>query len=85
MKCNMKTMLATGIGLLVILAIAYDALPQFRTFVLNLGSSWLFLLLLLCPLSMFFMMKGMNSNKDDQRSATSDTSRDRQPQSGIDK
>jgi len=82
MKCNMKTMLTTGIVLLVVLAGAYAALPQFRTLVLSLGPSLLFLL---CPLSMIFMMKGMMSNKGDQRSPPSDTSQDRQPQSRITK
>ncbi|AJZ56267.1 DUF2933 domain-containing protein [Paraburkholderia fungorum] len=83
MKCNMKTMVTTGLVLLVVLAGAYAALPQFRTLVLSLGPSLLFLL---CPLSMIFMMKGMNnSNKGDQRAPRSDTSQDPQPQSRINK
>lgn len=82
MKCNMKTMLTTGIVLLVVLAGLYAALPQFRTLVLSLGPSLLFLL---CPLSMIIMMIGMRSNKDDQHSPRSDTSQDRQPQSHITK
>ena len=56
MKCNMKTMATTGLVLLVVLAAAYAALPQFRTLVLSLGPSLLFLL---CPLSMIIMMIGI--------------------------
>jgi hypothetical protein len=80
MKCNMKTMITTGTVLLVVLAAAYAAFPQFRTLVLSGGP---FLLFLLCPLSMFFMMRSMNASKDEQRSLPSDTSQDRQPQSRI--
>jgi hypothetical protein len=80
MKCNMKTMITTGTILLVVLAAAYAAFPQFRTLVLGGGP---FLLFLLCPLSMFFMMRSMNSSKDDQRTLPSDASQDRQPQSRI--
>ncbi|RKF35733.1 DUF2933 domain-containing protein [Paraburkholderia fungorum] len=76
MKCNMKTMLTTGIILLALLAAAYAALPQFRSLVLSLGPSLLFLL---CPLSMIFMMAGMRSKKDDHRSSPSDAAQDSQP------
>jgi hypothetical protein len=81
MKCT-KTMLTTGVALLAVLALAYAALPQFRTLVLGLGP---YLLILLCPLSMLFMMIGMRSSKDDHRPSTDETSRDRQPQSQINK
>ncbi|MCX4151679.1 MULTISPECIES: DUF2933 domain-containing protein [Paraburkholderia] len=81
MKCT-KTMVITGVAMLAVLALAYAALPQFRTLVLGLGP---YLLFLLCPLSMLFMMKGMHSNKDDHRSPSSDTAQDRQPQSRITK
>jgi Protein of unknown function (DUF2933) len=60
MKCT-KSMLTTGAVILAAVVLAYAALPQFRTLVLNAGP---FLLFLLCPLSMMFMMKGMNSNGD---------------------
>jgi hypothetical protein len=80
MKCNMKTMIATGTVLLVVLAAAYAAFPQFRTLVLSGGP---FLLFLLCPLSMFFMMKSMSHSKDDQASRPSETSQDRQSQTRI--
>lgn len=81
MKCT-KTMLTTGAVMLAALALAYAALPQFRTLVLSLGPSLLFLL---CPLSMLFMMKGMNSKKDDHQSTPGNTVQDQQPQSRITK
>ena len=74
MKCT-KTMLTAGAVLLAALALAYVALPQFRALVLSAGP---YLLFLLCPLSMMFMMKGMQSNNDRQV-ASSDTPRDRLP------
>ncbi|HEX7910723.1 MAG TPA: DUF2933 domain-containing protein [Paraburkholderia sp.] len=74
MKCT-KTMLTTGAVLLAALALAYVALPQFRTLVLSAGP---YLLFLLCPLSMIFMMKGMQSNND-RPVASSDTQRNGSP------
>ena len=81
MKCT-KTMVVTGVALLAALALAYTALPQFRTLVVSAGP---YLLFLLCPLSMLFMMKGMHSSNDDHRPPTVETSRDQQPQSQISK
>jgi len=76
----MKTMITSGVVLLVVLAAAYAAFPQFRTLVLSGGP---FLLFLLCPLSMFFMMKSMSHSKDDHRTRPSETAQDQQPQSRI--
>ena len=72
MKCT-KTMLATGAGLLAVLAVAYVVFPQFQSTVLSLGP---YLLFLLCPLSMLFMMKGMNSSKDHRDESGSSTTRE---------
>ena len=74
MKCT-KTMLTAGAIILAALALAYVALPQFRALVVSAGP---YLLFLLCPLSMMFMMKGMQSNNDRQV-ASSDTTRERLP------
>lgn len=81
MKCT-KTMVVTGVALLAVLWLAYTALPHFRTLVVGVGP---YLLFLLCPLSMLFMMKAMNSHKDDHRPSTDETSRERQPQLQITK
>ncbi|MFM0388409.1 DUF2933 domain-containing protein [Paraburkholderia dipogonis] len=81
MKCT-KTMLVTGVALLAVLALAYAALPQLRTLVLGLGP---YLLFLLCPLSMLFMMKSMHSSKDDHRTPSSDAVPDQQSQARITK
>ncbi|WP_407973393.1 DUF2933 domain-containing protein (plasmid) [Burkholderia pyrrocinia] len=78
----MKTMITTGIVLLVGLAVAYAALPQFRALVLSVGPTLLFLI---CPLSMLFMMKGMHSGKNEQHSTPSEAARDQPPQSRITK
>lgn len=82
MKCNMKTMVTSGVVLLVALAATYAALPQFRALILGVGPTLLFLL---CPLSMLFMMWSMRSGKDDHRSTPGDSAQDRQPQSRITK
>lgn len=60
MKCT-KTMLVWGAVVLAALAGAYFALPQFRALIVSAGP---YLLFLLCPLSMLFMMKGMNSHSN---------------------
>jgi hypothetical protein len=56
MKCDSKMMVKTAVGVSVLLAAAYVALPGLRPW---LVASIPFLLFLLCPLSMFFMMKMM--------------------------
>jgi Protein of unknown function (DUF2933) len=70
MKCNTKTILFTGIGLFAALAAVYVALPQFRALELSAAP---FLLFLLCPLSMMFMMKGMSSHGDQTQPASIST------------
>lgn len=58
MNCNTKTMLKTAGGLGLLATVAYFTLPAAQDF---LVASAPILLLLICPLSMFFMMKSMNS------------------------
>lgn len=64
MKCDMKTMMKAALGLGVAIAIAYVAMPAVRGWIL---ASAPFLFFLLCPLMMFFMMKGMQSCDEGQR------------------
>ncbi len=58
MKCDMKTMLKTGLGLGIVIAVAYATLPAAREWI---AASAPFLFFLICPLMMVFMMKGMHS------------------------
>lgn len=59
MICSKSTMIRTAIGLAVVSAVAYVALPAFRTWVV---SAWPILLVLICPLSMLFMMGSHGSS-----------------------
>lgn len=65
MKCDRKTMLKAGLGLAVLIAVAYAALPAAREWITAVSP---FLFLLICPLMMFFMMKGMQSGHSDNES-----------------
>lgn len=60
MKCDIKTMLKAGLGLAAVVAIAYAMFPAARGLITSLSPA---LFLLLCPLMMFFMMKGMQSGQ----------------------
>ena len=76
MKCNTKTMATMGIALVAILAIAYAIFPPVRTFVLGIGP---FLLILICPLSMWLMMKGMNDQEGQHRPTPEQTPEQKEP------
>lgn len=63
MKCDTKTMIKVGLCLGTLLAVAYFTLPAARELISVIAP---FLLFLICPLSMIFMMKNMSScHKDD--------------------
>lgn len=64
MKCDTKTMLKAALGLAVAIAVAYATLPAARDW-LAAGAPFLFFLI--CPLMMFFMMKGMHACDEDQK------------------
>ena len=64
MKCDMKTMMKAALGLAVVVAVAYATLPAARGWI---TASAPFLFFLICPLMMFFMMKGMHSCDKGQR------------------
>lgn len=63
MKCDSKMMVKMAVWLGVGLAVAYFALPAAQALIL---ASAPFLVALICPVAMFFMMKGMNGNKPDE-------------------
>lgn len=67
MKCNPKAMIGAGIALTAMLAAAYALLPPVRALVLSIGP---YLLLLLCPLSMWLMMKSISAHDDQVRAMT---------------
>lgn len=64
MKCDMKTMFKSGLGLAVLLAVAYAALPAAREWIAVVSP---FLFFLVCPLMMLFMMKAMQPCHVDSR------------------
>lgn len=63
MKCDSKMMVKVGVGLGFGLVVAYFALPAAQVLIL---ASAPFLVVLICPVAMLFMMKGMNGNKKDE-------------------
>jgi hypothetical protein len=69
-------MVAVGAALLTILAVAYAVVPSVRAVVLGIGP---YLLILVCPLSMWLMMKSMHAQDDQRRSTTGDPSEQKHP------
>lgn len=57
MTCDKSTMVRLGIGAGIILVAAYVLFPAFQVWI---AANALILLLLLCPLSMLFCMRGMH-------------------------
>lgn len=55
--CSFKTMMKMALGIGLLLIIGYLAFPAFQT---RIAAAAPLLFVLLCPLSMIFMMKGMN-------------------------
>ena len=64
MKCDSKTMIKVAVASGLALAVAYFALPAAHAFIL---ASAPFLIALICPVAMLFMMKSMNANRKDER------------------
>ena len=54
--CSVKTMVKFAIGLAVLLVVGYVAFPQYQGAIRAFAP---FLLILACPLAMYFGMKGM--------------------------
>jgi len=63
MKCDSKMMVKMAVWLGVGLAVAYFALPAAQALIL---ASAPFLVALICPVAMLFMMKGMSGSKQDE-------------------
>lgn len=61
MTCDKSTMIRLGIGAAIILVAAYVLFPAFQVWI---AANALIFLLLLCPLSMVFCMRGMGMHKD---------------------
>jgi hypothetical protein len=61
MKCNTKTMVTIALALALVLSLGYWALPQIRG---ALGTFIVIASALICPLSMLFMMRAMQSHTD---------------------
>lgn len=56
--CSVKTMIKIAIGFAVLLVVVYVAFPQYQAAILAFAP---ILLILACPLAMFFGMREMNS------------------------
>ncbi len=65
MKCDVKTMVQIGGVVALFTVLGFLAFPQFRPVLIGLAP---FLLLALCPLSMFFAMRG--TKKDGLRDSS---------------
>ncbi len=62
--CSIKTMLKIALGMILLLITGYVAFPAFQ---LRIVAAAPLLLVLACPLSMFFMMKGMNHSTQEKK------------------
>ncbi|WP_235185023.1 DUF2933 domain-containing protein [Cupriavidus sp. SK-3] len=76
----MKSMITAGIALAAMLATAYALLPPVRALVLSIGP---YLLLLVCPLSMWLMMKSMSTHDDQVGGMTKQAPKQKPPRFRI--
>ena len=58
--CSAKTMIKIGLGIGLLLIIGYVALPQYHPAIARAAP---LLLVLACPLAMYFGMRGMHEEK----------------------
>jgi hypothetical protein len=68
MKCDLKAMVKIGAVLAGALAIGFLAFPQARPAIAGLAPLALFAL---CPISMFFAMRGMSKGRHDNNNCSS--------------
>ena len=59
MTCSFKTMMKVGVALVAAVAIGYAAVPALREWLVAFSP---FLFLLVCPLAMVLMMRGMSAH-----------------------
>jgi hypothetical protein len=76
MMCNMKTMLKVGLGMLFVAALAYLALPEFRTWIVAASPTLLFLI---CPISMLVCMKMMHGQNGQSCGKSASDNKDEAP------
>ncbi|WP_455342534.1 DUF2933 domain-containing protein [Variovorax durovernensis] len=63
MNCDSKTLIKIAVGLGIALAAVYVVLPTSHAFIRRAP----FLLFLVCPIAMIFMMKSMNCTTGEER------------------
>lgn len=80
MKCDTNTMLKTAAGLAIVAGIVYFTVPAAQAFVL---ASAPLLVALICPISMLFMMRMMNSSSANARDAAGGASKAPQADAGA--
>ena len=61
--CSFKTLMQITLGIVLLLVIGALAFPELQTRITAVAP---LLFVLVCPLSMFFMMKGMNHSPPDK-------------------
>ncbi len=59
--CSMKTILKFALGIVLLLILGHFAFPQYQAGIVAVAP---FLLVLACPLAMYFMMGRRNPNED---------------------
>lgn len=63
MMCSAKTMFKVALGLLLVIGVAYMALPEVRVWLIAISPTLLFLI---CPISMLLCMTMMNKSCNTQ-------------------
>lgn len=62
--CSMKTMIKIMLGIALLLVAGYLLFPQLHDLIVAVAP---FLVFLACPVMMYFMMKGMNAPRDQEK------------------
>ena len=67
--CNIKTLMKILLGIGLLLVVGDMAFPESKTLIAAVAP---YLLALACPLAMVFMMKGMNTSRQEKESDQDD-------------